>query len=150
MMKEDMVIEKKWVSIPEFNKARLQAAWNISCASINVPEPPLACTAAQRTVPLAVELTRTAPQVFAVYQALPGPEATELACFFGQLAKGRLGGLLGGLGFCLPGACAAAASRAAAARAAAVHIHAAGSLRVVDSCARLLHHDVLCLALHQV
>jgi len=49
MMKEDMVIEKKWVSIPEFNKARLQAAWNISCARINVPEPPLHCSPANRS-----------------------------------------------------------------------------------------------------
>jgi hypothetical protein len=43
-------------------------------------------------------------QVFAVYQALPGPEATELCCYFGQISNGRIGGLLGGLAFCLPGA----------------------------------------------
>ena len=42
-------------------------------------------------------------RVFALYQMLPGPEATELACYFGMLAGGRLGGLLGGLGFILPG-----------------------------------------------
>lgn len=43
--------------------------------------------------------------MFALYQALPGPEATELACYFGMLCKGRFGGLLGGIGFCLPGFC---------------------------------------------
>jgi hypothetical protein len=42
-------------------------------------------------------------RVYAVYQILPGPEATELACYFGYLAGGRLGSLLGGLGFILPG-----------------------------------------------
>jgi chromate transporter len=36
---------------------------------------------------------------------LPGPEATELACYFGLLAGGRLGALVGGLGFILPGFC---------------------------------------------
>eukprot|EP01099_Mayorella_cantabrigiensis_P001879 TRINITY_DN1820_c0_g8_i1.p1 TRINITY_DN1820_c0_g8~~TRINITY_DN1820_c0_g8_i1.p1 ORF type:complete len:437 (-),score=80.37 TRINITY_DN1820_c0_g8_i1:15-1325(-) len=42
-------------------------------------------------------------RVLAVYQVLPGPEATELCCYFGMLAKGRIGSLLGGLGFMLPG-----------------------------------------------
>jgi len=42
-------------------------------------------------------------RVFALYQVMPGPEATELACYFGMLAGGRLGGLLAGLGFILPG-----------------------------------------------
>jgi chromate transporter len=42
-------------------------------------------------------------KVLAVYQALPGPEATELAVYFGYFKKGRLGGLLSGLGFILPG-----------------------------------------------
>ena len=42
-------------------------------------------------------------RVFAVYQILPGPEATELACYFGLLAGGRVGAVLGGLGFILPG-----------------------------------------------
>ena len=42
-------------------------------------------------------------RVFAVYQMLPGPEATELACYFGTLAAGPLGGLVAGLGFILPG-----------------------------------------------
>jgi chromate transporter len=42
-------------------------------------------------------------KVLAVYQALPGPEATELAVYFGYQKKGRLGGLLSGLGFMLPG-----------------------------------------------
>lgn len=42
-------------------------------------------------------------RVFAVYQILPGPEAAELCMFFGCLSAGRLGGLVAGLGFCLPG-----------------------------------------------
>lgn len=42
-------------------------------------------------------------RVLAVYQVLPGPEATELACYFGLLAKGRLGSVIGGLAFILPG-----------------------------------------------
>jgi putative chromate ion transporter len=44
-------------------------------------------------------------RVYAVYQILPGPEATELACYFGYLAGGRFGSFLGGLGFVLPGVC---------------------------------------------
>jgi chromate transporter len=42
-------------------------------------------------------------RLLAVYQVLPGPEAHELCVFFGTLAKGRIGGLLAGLGFMLPG-----------------------------------------------
>lgn len=42
-------------------------------------------------------------RVFAVYQILPGPEAAELCMFFGCLSAGRLGGLVAGLGFILPG-----------------------------------------------
>jgi len=42
-------------------------------------------------------------RVFAVYQILSGPEATEICMFFGCLAGGRWGGLAGGLGFMLPG-----------------------------------------------
>lgn len=42
-------------------------------------------------------------RVLSVYQALPGPEAHELCVYFGYLARGRLGGLLAGLGFMLPG-----------------------------------------------
>jgi chromate transporter len=42
-------------------------------------------------------------RVLAVYQVLPGPEATELCCYFGMLARGRLGSVLAGLGFILPG-----------------------------------------------
>ena len=41
--------------------------------------------------------------VFAVYQVLPGPEAHELCVYFGMRAGGRVGGLLAGLGFMLPG-----------------------------------------------
>jgi len=57
LMKQELVIEKKWISVDKFNR------------------------------------------VYAVYQILPGPEATELACYFGYLAKGRVGAFLGGLGF---------------------------------------------------
>src|SRR5215207_11201574 len=42
-------------------------------------------------------------RVLAVYQILPGPEAHELCVYFGYLSRGRIGGLLGGLGFMLPG-----------------------------------------------
>lgn len=42
-------------------------------------------------------------RVLSVYQALPGPEAHELCVYFGMLAGGRLGALLAGLGFMLPG-----------------------------------------------
>ena len=42
-------------------------------------------------------------RVLAVYQALPGPEAAEMCCYFGLLARGRLGALIAGLGFILPG-----------------------------------------------
>jgi len=42
-------------------------------------------------------------RTLAVYQVLPGPEATELCIYFGRLRGGRLGGVLAGLGFMLPG-----------------------------------------------
>jgi chromate transporter len=42
-------------------------------------------------------------RALAVYQALPGPEAHELCCWFGMLARGRLGAISAGLGFMLPG-----------------------------------------------
>ena len=42
-------------------------------------------------------------KTLAVYQVLPGPEAHELCVYFGRLRGGRLGGLLAGLGFMLPG-----------------------------------------------
>lgn len=42
-------------------------------------------------------------RVLAVYQALPGPEAHEMCVYFGTVRGGRLGGLLAGLGFMLPG-----------------------------------------------
>jgi chromate transport protein ChrA len=42
-------------------------------------------------------------RVFAVYQILPGPEAAELCMFFGCLSGGRVGGIVAGLGFILPG-----------------------------------------------
>ena len=42
-------------------------------------------------------------RVLAVYQVLPGPEAHELCVYFGMMSRGRVGGLLAGLGFMLPG-----------------------------------------------
>ena len=42
-------------------------------------------------------------RVFAVYQIVPGPEAAELCMYFGCLSRGRIGGLVAGLGFMLPG-----------------------------------------------
>ncbi len=42
-------------------------------------------------------------RVYALYQVLPGPEAHELCVYFGMLARGRLGGLIAGLAFMLPG-----------------------------------------------
>lgn len=42
-------------------------------------------------------------RALALYQALPGPEAHELCVYFGTIARGRIGGLLAGLGFMLPG-----------------------------------------------
>lgn len=42
-------------------------------------------------------------RVLAVYQVLPGPEAHELCVYFGMLSRGRIGGVVAGLGFMLPG-----------------------------------------------
>lgn len=42
-------------------------------------------------------------RLLAVMQVLPGPEAHELCVHLGIKARGRLGGLLAGLGFMLPG-----------------------------------------------
>ncbi|WP_207920442.1 chromate efflux transporter, partial [Pseudomonas aeruginosa] len=42
-------------------------------------------------------------KLLAVMQVLPGPEAHEICVHFGIRAKGRLGGVLAGLGFMLPG-----------------------------------------------
>lgn len=42
-------------------------------------------------------------RLLAVMQALPGPEAHELCVHLGMRAKGRIGGVLAGLGFMLPG-----------------------------------------------
>lgn len=42
-------------------------------------------------------------RLLAVMQVLPGPEAHELCVHLGVRAKGRIGGLLAGLGFMLPG-----------------------------------------------
>jgi chromate transporter len=42
-------------------------------------------------------------RVLAIYQVLPGPEAQELCVYFGMISGGRIGGLLAGLAFMLPG-----------------------------------------------
>lgn len=42
-------------------------------------------------------------RVLAVYQVLPGPEAHELCVYLGMLSRGRIGGVIAGLGFMLPG-----------------------------------------------
>ena len=42
-------------------------------------------------------------RLLAIYQVLPGPEAHELCVHFGMLKGKRLGGLLAGLAFMLPG-----------------------------------------------
>ncbi|HEY0629385.1 MAG TPA: chromate efflux transporter [Sphingomicrobium sp.] len=42
-------------------------------------------------------------RLLAVYQVLPGPEAHELCVHLGMMKGGRLGGILAGLGFMLPG-----------------------------------------------
>lgn len=42
-------------------------------------------------------------RLLAVMQILPGPEAHELCVHLGMVARGRMGGLLAGLGFMLPG-----------------------------------------------
>lgn len=42
-------------------------------------------------------------RLLAIYQVLPGPEAHELCVHFGMMKRGRLGGILAGLGFMLPG-----------------------------------------------
>ena len=44
-------------------------------------------------------------RVLAMYQVLPGPEAHELCVYFGMLSRGKIGGILAGLGFMLPGFC---------------------------------------------
>ena len=45
----------------------------------------------------------TFKRTLAVYQVLPGPEAHELCVYFGRIRGGKLGGILAGLGFMLPG-----------------------------------------------
>jgi chromate transporter len=45
----------------------------------------------------------TFKKTLAVYQVLPGPEAHELCVYLGRTRGGKIGGLLAGLGFMLPG-----------------------------------------------
>lgn len=42
-------------------------------------------------------------RLLAIYQVLPGPEAHELCVHMGMIKRDRLGGILAGLGFMLPG-----------------------------------------------
>ena len=42
-------------------------------------------------------------RLLAIYQVLPGPEAHELCVHFGTMKRGRVGGIVAGLGFMLPG-----------------------------------------------
>jgi chromate transporter len=42
-------------------------------------------------------------RLLAMYQVLPGPEAHELCVHLGMMRGGRIGGMLAGLGFMLPG-----------------------------------------------
>lgn len=42
-------------------------------------------------------------KTLAVYQVLPGPEATELCIYLGRRRGGRLAGVMAGLGFVIPG-----------------------------------------------
>ncbi|WP_309601448.1 chromate efflux transporter [Sphingomonas sp.] len=42
-------------------------------------------------------------RLLAVYQVMPGPEAHELCVHLGMMKRGRVGGLLAGIGFMLPG-----------------------------------------------
>jgi chromate transporter len=42
-------------------------------------------------------------RLLAIYQVLPGPEAHELCVHFGMMSRGRMGGVLAGFGFMLPG-----------------------------------------------
>src|SRR5919107_2260470 len=42
-------------------------------------------------------------RLLAIYQVLPGPEAHELCVHFGMMKGRRLGGLLAGIAFMLPG-----------------------------------------------
>lgn len=42
-------------------------------------------------------------RLLAVMQVLPGPEAHELCVHLGMVARGRIGGIVAGLGFMLPG-----------------------------------------------
>ncbi|KAI9775417.1 MAG: hypothetical protein M1839_001112 [Geoglossum umbratile] len=42
-------------------------------------------------------------RVFSVYQMVPGPSASALCMFFGCLSRGRIGGIVAGIAFILPG-----------------------------------------------
>lgn len=42
-------------------------------------------------------------RLLAVYQVMPGPEAHELCVHLGMMQRGRIGGVIAGTGFMLPG-----------------------------------------------
>ena len=67
------------------------------------PVPQIAAIKRECVDELAWVSEETFRRILAVYQILPGPEATELCVYFGRLRGGRLGGLAAGLGFMLPG-----------------------------------------------
>ena len=71
-------------------------AWGGPAAQIERSRPSASTARAGST-------TSPSGSTLAVYQVLPGPEATELCVYFGRLRGGRLGGLAAGLGFVLPG-----------------------------------------------
>jgi len=80
-------------------------------------------------------------RVLAVYQAIPGPEANELAVYFGYRRGGRLGGLLAGLGFLLPGLllCLVVAT---------LYVHHGSSLPGIDGLLYAVKPVVIALILH--
>lgn len=93
-------------------------------------------------------------RVLAVYQALPGPEAHELCVYFGWVARRRVGGLVAGLGFMLPGfvlmfgaawayfALGAGVLRVGAVGAAFVAVQAAAAALIVRATHRIGGHAV--------
>lgn len=44
-------------------------------------------------------------RIYSIYQILPGPSVTGLCIFFGCLSRGRIGGVIAGIAFIIPGFC---------------------------------------------
>lgn len=44
-------------------------------------------------------------RIYSIYQILPGPSVTGLCIFFGCLSRGRIGGIITGIAFIIPGFC---------------------------------------------